>query len=177
MATATKELNGLDLDAMQTLVQTVTKDPSAADPLNDWSARVRWETGFRSKALVRDHTFVVDEPATLIGEDMAPNAAEYVLAAYGACLTTGMALNATKNGVKLRNVEVVVEGHLDNILTFFGMSDRGHPGFKEISVKAYIDADTDDATLKKIWHDTVASSPVGNTCVRNVVVRDEMVRV
>lgn len=177
MATATKQLNGLDLDAMQTLVQTVTKDPSAADPLNDWSARVRWETGFRSKALVRNHTFVVDEPATLIGEDKAPNAAEYVLAAYGACLTTGVALNATKGGVKLRNVEVVVEGHLDNILTFFGMSDRGHPGFKEISVKAYIDADTDEATLKKIWRDTVASSPVGNTLIGNVVVRDERVRV
>ncbi len=177
MATATKQLNGLDLDAMQTLVQTVTKDPTAADPLNDWSARVRWETGFRSKVLVRNHTFVVDEPATLVGEDKAPNAAEYVLAAYGACLTTGMALNATKNGIKLRNIEVIVEGHLDNILTFFGMSDRGHPGFKEIAVKAYIDADTDDATLKKVWRDTLASSPVGNTLVRNVVVRDEMVRV
>ncbi len=177
MATATRQLNGLDLDAMQTLVETVTKDPTAADPLNDWSARVRWETGFRSKALVRNHTFVVDEPATLIGEDLAPNAAEYVLAAYGACLTTGLALNATKNGVKLRNAEVIVDGTLDNILTFFGMSDRGHPGFKEISVKAYIDAEADDATLKKIWHDTVASSPIGNTCARSVVLRDEMVRV
>lgn len=177
MTTATKQLNGLDLEAMGTLVETVTKDPSAADPLNDWSARVRWETGFRSKALVRNHTFIVDEPATLIGEDLAPNAAEYVLAAYGACLTTGLALNATKSGVKLRNVEVVVEGSLDNILTFFGMSDRGHPGFKQISVKGYVDADTDDATLNKIWRETVASSPVGNTCVRNVVLRDELVRV
>ncbi|HZP96173.1 MAG TPA: OsmC family protein [Candidatus Limnocylindria bacterium] len=177
MATATQQLNGLDLDAMRTLVQTVTKDPAAADRLNDWSARVRWETGFRSKALVRDHTLVVDEPATLVGQDLAPNAAEYVLAAFGACLTTGMALNATKDGIRLRNVEVIVEGRLDNILTFFGMSDRGHPGFKEISVKAYIDADTDDATLKKVWRDTVASSPIGNTLVRNVVVHDEMVRV
>ena len=33
MATAITELNGLDLQAMQGLVETVTKDPSAADPL------------------------------------------------------------------------------------------------------------------------------------------------
>lgn len=174
--TIAKQLNGLDLDAMGTLVKTVQSDPAAADPFNDWGARVRWEGGFKSKALVRNHTFVIDEPATLIGEDAAPNAAEYVLAAYGACLNTGMALNATKNGVKLRNVEVVVEGHLDNILTFFGLSDRGHPGFKEIVVKAYIDADTDDATLEKIWRETVKNSPIGNTLTRNVVIRDEIVR-
>jgi uncharacterized OsmC-like protein len=176
MATVMKELNGLDLQALQGLVETVTKDPSAADPLNDWSARVRWDGGFRSQALVRDHTFTIDEPATLIGKDLAPNAAEYVLAAYGACLNTGLALNATKNGIKLRNAEVIVEGRLDNILTFFGMSKDGHPGFREITVKAYVDADADDDTLKKVWRETVASSPIGNTLVRDVVVHDELVR-
>lgn len=177
MATTTRELNGLDLQALQGLVETVTNDPSAADPFNDWSARVRWDGGFRSQALVRDHTFTIDEPATLVGKDLAPNAAEYVLAAYGACLNTGLALNATKRGIRLRNVEVIVEGRLDNILTFFGMSNDGHPGFTEITVKAYVDADTDEETLRAVWHDTVAHSPVGNTLVRDVVVRDELVRV
>ena len=177
MATAMKELNGLDLQALQGLVETVTKDPAAAEPFNDWSARVRWEGGFRSRALVRDHTFTIDEPATLVGKDLAPNAAEYVLAAYGACLNTGLALNATKHGIKLRNVEVIVEGRLDNILTFFGMSDDGHPGFREVTVRAYVDADSDEATLRKVWHETVAHSPVGNTLVRDVVVNDELVRV
>ena len=176
MTLAAKVLNGLDLEAMGALVRTVTNDPSAADPLNEWSARVRWETGFRSNVLVGNHRFVVDEPATLIGDDRAPNAAQYLLAAYGACLTTGLALNATKSGIRLRNMEIVVEGRLDNILTFFGMSDEGHPGFTDVSVKAYVDADTDDAALDAIWRDTLARSPIGNTLFRTVAVHDELVR-
>ena len=168
------ELNGLDLDALQGLVKTVQADPSAADPFNDWAARVTWKRGFKGQALVRNHTFVIDEPATLVGKDESPNAAEYLLAALGGCLSTGFALNATKRGIKVRNFEVIVEGHLDNILTFLGLSDRGHPGFREITVRAFIDADADDATVQAVWKETLASSPIGNTCTRPVVVKDEV---
>lgn len=171
------ELNGLDLASMQTLVQAIQTDPKSADPYNEWTARVRWKGGFRSQALVRDHTFLIDEPADLVGKDAAPNAAEYLLGAYGSCLTTGFVLNATKRGVKLRNLEVTVEGRIENILTFFGMSDEGHPGYREIVAKAYVDADTDDVTLQEIWRETVKSSPVGNSLTRSVVLRDEAVRV
>lgn len=168
------ELNGLDLDALQGLVKTVQADPSAADPFNDWAARVTWKGGFKGQALVRNHTFVIDEPATLVGKDESPNAAEYLLAAYGGCLSTGFALNATKRGLKVRNFEVIVEGHLDNILTFLGLSDRGHPGFKEIKVQAFIDADADDATVQAVWKETLAASPIGNTLIRPVVLTHEL---
>ena len=169
------ELNGLDIDALQGLVKTVQADPSAADPFNDWAARVTWKGGFKGQALVRNHTFVIDEPATLVGKDESPNAAEYLLAAYGACLSTGFALNATKRGVKVRNFEVVVEGRLDNILTFLGLSDRGHPGFKAIKVRAFIDADADDPTVRSIWQETLASSPIGHTLMRPVTLTDDLV--
>lgn len=170
-------LNGLDLDAMQTLVRTVQADASAAEPFNDWTARVRWLGGFKAQALVRDHTFLIDEPADLVGKNEAPNAAEYLLGAYGACLTTGFILNATKRGVKLRNLEVTIDGRIDNILTFLGLSDRGHPGYREIVARAYVDAETDDATLQDIWRETVAASPVGNSLTRTVAVRAEVARV
>ena len=171
------ELNGLDLGTMQALVQTIQTDPKAAEPYNEWSARVRWKGGFRSQALVRDHTFLVDEPADLVGKDAAPNAAEYLLGAYGSCLATGFVLNATKRGVTLRDLEVTVDGRIENILTFFGMSDDGHPGYREITARAYVDADTDDLTLQEIWRETVKSSPVGNSLTRSVVLRGEAVRV
>lgn len=170
------ELNGLDLDAMQGLVAAIQADPSAAQPFNEWGARVRWQGGFKSQALVRGHTFTIDEPSTLIGKDEAPNAAEYQLGTLGGCLATGLVLNATKRGVKLRNFEITLDGRLRNILTFFGMSDDGHPGFQEVVARAYIDADTDDATLADIWRETVKASPIGNTLTRNVVLRDEFVR-
>src|SRR5512140_1072595 len=110
---------------MQGLVAAIQKDPSTAQPFNEWGARVRWQGGFKSQALVRQHTFLIDEPATLIGKDEAPNAAEYRLA-------TGLVLNATKRGVKLRNFEITLDGRLLNILTFLGMSADGHPGFHEV---------------------------------------------
>ena len=171
------ELNGLDLGVMQALVQTIQADANAAEPFNEWTSRVRWMGGFKAQALVRNHAFLIDEPADLVGKNEAPNAAEYLLGAYGACLTTGFILNATKRGVKVRNFEVTVDGRIDNILTFLGLSDRGHPGYREIVARAYIDADTDDATLEAIWQETVASSPVGNSLTRPVVVRAEVAEV
>jgi uncharacterized OsmC-like protein len=175
MEATMSELNGLDLDALQGLVRTVQADPSAADPFNDWAARVTWKGGFKGQVLVRGHTFVIDEPATLVGKDESPNAAEYLLAAYGGCLSTGLALNATKRGITVRNFEVVVEGRLDNILTFLGLSDVGHAGFREIRVRAYIDADADDETVRAVWQETLASSPIGNTLARPVALTDELV--
>ena len=170
------QLNGLDLEEAQRLLQQLQQDPSAAQPLNQWGARFRWTGGFRGQALVRQHTFVVDEPATLVGGDGAPNAVEYVLGAFGGCLSVGFILNATKRGVSVRNLELALDGTIDNILTFFGFSNDGHPGFREIAVKAYIDADTDDATLQAIWAETLATSPVGNTLTRSVIVKPELVR-
>src|SRR5574341_515961 len=141
--------------SMQALVGTIQTDPSAAQPYNEWSARVRWKGGFRSQALVRDHTFLIDEPADLVGNDAAPNAAEYLLGAYGACLTTGFVLNATKRGVKLRALEITVDGLIDNILTFLGLSETGHSGYREIVAHAYVDAEADDETIRDIWRETV----------------------
>lgn len=170
-------LNGLDLNQVQELVQQIQADPDVAQPLNTWNARVRWLGGFKGQALIRNHTFVIDEPADLIGQDAAPNAVEYVLGALGACLTVGFVLNATKQGVTIRNLEVALEGNIDNILTFLGLSQQGHPGYREVAAKAYVDAEADQATLEQIWQETVATSPVGNTLARPVALRPEVVRV
>lgn len=170
-------LNGLDLNQVQELVQQIQADPEVAQPLNTWNARVRWLGGFKGQALIRNHTFVIDEPADLIGQDAAPNAVEYVLGALGACLTVGFVLNATKQGVTIRNLEVALEGNIDNILTFLGLSQQGHPGYREIAAKAYVDAEADQAILEQIWQETVATSPVGNTLARPVALRPEVVRV
>lgn len=171
------ELNGLDLDKVVGLAQQFQSDPDAAQPLNKWNARVRWLGGFKGEALIRNHTFVIDEPADLVGQDVAPNAVEYVLGALGACLTVGFVLNATKRGIPIRNLEIALEGDIDNILTFLGLSQEGHPGYKEIATKAYVDAEADEAVLTKIWQETVATSPVGNTLARAVTLRPELVRV
>lgn len=170
-------LNGLDVEALQQLVAQVQRDPEAARALNRWSARVRWLGGFKGRAYIREHSFLIDEPADLAGKDEAPNAVEYVLGALGACLTVGFVLNATKRGIPLRHLEIALEGEIDNILTFLGLSQEGHPGYREITVRAYVDTDADEGTLQAVWTETVATSPVGNTLARSVALRPILSRV
>jgi len=171
------ELNGLDLDQMMKLVQNAQEDPGSAQPLNAWNARVRRLGGFKGKALIRNHTFVMDEPADLVGKDEAPNSVEYLLGALGGCLTVGFVLNATKRGVSIRNLELTLESSIDNILIFLGLSQEGHSGFKEIAVKAYVDADADEETLQEIWQESIRSSPVGNSLSRAVIIKPAPIRV
>ncbi|MFP3190473.1 MAG: osmotically inducible protein OsmC, partial [Thermoproteota archaeon] len=77
-------------------------------------------------------------------------------------------LNATKRGVNIKNLEIALEGEIDNILVFLGISNEGHPGYRKVIAKAYVEADCDEKTLKEIWEETVRTSPVGNTLARNV---------
>src|SRR3990172_3245331 len=95
------ELNGINLQEIQEAFEAVAATPGASKGRKP--SRVRWLGGLKLKALVRNHTFLVDEPTHLTGEDEAPNAMEYVLGALGACYLTGFVLNASKRGIPVYN--------------------------------------------------------------------------
>ena len=171
---AVDELNGLNLSKLEELVKTVVEQREKAEELNVWKSRVKWVGGFRAKAYVRDHTFTIDEPADLAGVDTAPNAVEYVLSALGGCFTVGFILNATKRRVRVENLEISLEGRIDNILTFLGLSKEGHPGYREIKAKLFVRADADPKVIEEIWSETLETSPVGNTLSRNVKIIPEV---
>ncbi|MDJ0269059.1 MAG: OsmC family protein [Aigarchaeota archaeon] len=169
-----QQINGLDLAKLREIVELVSANRDKAEELNVWKARVRWLGGFRGRAYIRDHSFVVDEPADLAGVDTAPNAVEYVLAALGSCLMVGFILNATKKNVKIDNLEIALEGRIDNILTFLGLSREGHPGYREIKVKLYVKTSASQEEVEEIWRETFNTSPVGNTLTRNVSIIPEL---
>ena len=171
---STAELNGLSLTKLQELVQVVSKEPEKAEEMNKWSARVKWLGGFKSQAYVGDLAFVMDEPSILAGVNTAPNSVQYVVSALGGCYIVGFVLNATKKGVKVNDLEVALEGELDNILNFFGLSDKGHPGYREIKAKLFARTNADRNIVEEIWKDTIATSPVSNTLRRNVTVVPEI---
>jgi uncharacterized OsmC-like protein len=168
------ELNGLSLSKLEEIVKIVGAQKEKAEELNVWRARVKWVGGFRAKAYVRDHTFTIDEPADLAGVDTAPNAVEYVLSALGGCLTVGFILNATRRRVKVDDLEISLEGRIDNILTFLGLSKEGHPGYREIKAKLFVRANIDPRTIEEIWNETLETSPVGNTLAKNVKIIPEI---
>src|SRR5438093_1354187 len=72
-----------------------------------WSVRVRWTSGMQAKALVRNHSFLVGQPASFDTSDAAPNALEYVLTALGGCLAVGLQWRASRRGIEVRNLELV----------------------------------------------------------------------
>jgi len=168
-------INGIDADKLRELLKEAEKNPDLVSKINRWSARVRWlGEGFNFRSYVRNHSFLISEPSELGGPDTSPNAVEYVLSALGACYATGFVLNATKRGVRIRNLEIALEGEIDNILVFLGLSDQGHPGYRRIVAKAYIDAEADEKIIKEIWEETVRTSPVGNTLARQVEIIPEV---
>ena len=165
-------LNGINVEAFQDALQAVGAQPAAAHAPK--SARVRWLDGLKFKAYARNHTFTVDEPTHLTGDDLSPNSMEYVLGAYGACLATGFVVNATKRGISVRNLEVSVSSTQDNAFTFLGLSDEGHPGFDQVTAKLYVQADADEKTIQELWEHSVKTSPVANSLSRTVPLKCEV---
>ena len=99
---------------------------------------------------------------------------EYVLGALGACLATGFVLNASREGIEIYNMEVVLDSTQDNVFTFLGLGGEGHSGFDAITAKLFVQADTDEATLRRLWEQTVRTSPVGNSMIHVVPIQAEL---
>lgn len=167
------KLNGLGVEAIETALGRVAEKGKRTAPK---ASQVSWKSALQFKVQVRNHTFLVDEPTQLAGDDESPNAVEYVLGAYGACLATGFLWNATRRGITVRTIEVALNSTQNNAFTFVGLDppDQGHSGLEEISAKLYVQANTDEATIREIWDHTLKTSPVGNTLTHPVTIKAEL---
>ena len=166
------KINGLDIEETREAIKTVSAVEGATKAPK--KSRCKWLTGLKFRTYVRDHVFIVDEPAHLAGEDESPNSMEYVLGAYAACLATGFVLNASQKGIEIHNLEVAVDSTQDNVFTFLGLGGEGHAGFDTINAKLWVQADADEATLKDVWAKTVDTSPVHNSLARPVTINPEV---
>jgi uncharacterized OsmC-like protein len=159
-------LNGLHPEALEAVVESL-KDPGNLKEFSGpWRTRVIWDGGFRAKAHMRTHTIAFDEPAGLDTQDTAASAHEMLLSAAGACMMVGFVLNATREGVRIRNLEIAVEGNFENILKWAGLDDAGNPGYGGIKAKVFVQADADEDTLREIWKKAVDGSPVTQSITR-----------
>lgn len=167
-----EQLNGMAPAEIDAKLAVLAQHPEAAQAPK--RSRVRWINGLKAKVFIRDQTFVVDESPGMADEAEAPNAMEYVLGALGGCLATGFVFNATRQGVRVQNLEVSLESTQDNIFTFLGLASEGHPGFCDIRAKLYVQADATADTVRQIWEYTVRTSPVFNSLTRPVNVATDI---
>jgi uncharacterized OsmC-like protein len=175
--TTTKNMmHGVDLDVFNATVNAVKDDPKKGATI--WTATTKWKGGLKSEAKLRNFTLNFDEPEAVAGTDTSVSPHETVLACYGACLTVGISLNAALQGVKIKNIEIELEGYID-LPGFLGLAGveglKDLPGYHTVKAKVHIKSDASKDAIKKIYDRVVKYSPVGLTLSRPVDVKTELV--
>jgi uncharacterized OsmC-like protein len=118
----------------------------------------------------RQFTFTIDEPAGLGGTDQGANPVEFLLAAYAGCLNVMGHIVAKELGFALKSIRIEAEGDL-NPAKVFGHPTEDRPGYKQIRVNIYPDADTDENTLAK-WLEIIESRcPVNDNLINPTPVK------
>ena len=105
------------------------------------------------------HTFTVDEPAPLAGDDAAPNPVEYALGALISCQIVVYRLYAHNLGLTIENLEVSAEGDLD-VRGLFGADDSVRPGLSAVRVTVDITGPDSDEAYQDLQTTVDAHCPV-----------------
>lgn len=83
------------------------------------------------------HTFTVDEPAALGGDDVAASPVEYALAALVSCQVVVYRLYAENLGIQVDDVTIIADGHLD-VRGLFGIEHSIRSGFSSVDLDVQI---------------------------------------
>ena len=130
---------------------------------NDLTFKISGKSAAATKLNVnaRQFNLIVDEPATLGGEDAGPNPVEYLLAGYAGCLNVVVNLVAKELGVKIEKLDVNVSGNL-NPARFMGLSDEERAGFKSIDVDISLQSNADEETRKELFRLVEKRCPIND---------------
>lgn len=172
---AAASVNDVNLEAFSATMEAVKKDPR--NGATTWAVKTKWKGGFKTEAKLRGFSISFDEPEPVGGTDTTVSPHETVLACYGACLTVGLSLNSALKGIKLKSVEVELEGHID-LPGFLGLAGieglKDLPGYHTVNATVKIKSDAKKEEIEKIFDRVVKYSPVGLTLSRPVDVKTRL---
>jgi uncharacterized OsmC-like protein len=166
-------INGVNTEQMVGTMQAVRQDSTLA--AFRFRASNRWINGGHNRSTIksfygagaedrgRTAPFVVEaaEPPVLLGDDQAPNPAEFVLHALAACLTTSLVYHAAARGIHIESLESRLEGDLD-LQGFLGLSNDVRKGFRQIRAAFTVKSDAGKEQLEELTkfspvYDTIAN--------------------
>ncbi|MFN0153723.1 MAG: OsmC family protein [Gaiella sp.] len=159
--TANGVSNGVDTEQLFGTLDAIEAEPSLGK--FQFRARNRWIDGAHNRTTIRDFyganqedssradEFVIDagEPAILLGSDTGPNPAEFLLHALAACLTTSLVYVAAALGVRLIEVESMIEGDLD-VRGAPGPSGEHRNRFERIRVVIRVAGEAPEEKLREV---------------------------
>jgi uncharacterized OsmC-like protein len=168
MAEITKEkLNGIDTDGLKQVIGQISKDPSLGklkfQVTTTWKGTTKSETVVRGyeiggQQVKRVHTFVIDEPKELLGEDTSANPQEYLMGAMNACILNTYVIAAAMKGIRLEKLEMETEGELD-LRGFLGIDKKVIPGYKELKYKVRLKGNGTREQYEEVHKTVIATSP------------------
>src|SRR5579862_545667 len=182
MATAQKSitLNGVAVSELFSTIEAVKSTPSIAK--FKFRVRNQWEDGSRNHSTVTTlcganqemshpapFRLEADEPAILLGKDLAANPVEHLLHALASCLTTSMVYHAAARGIQIEQVESFFEGDLD-LHGFLDLNPDVRKGYQQIRVRFKVRADAPDGKLQEIVELGTRYSPVFDSLTNGVPV-------
>ena len=169
-------LNGVDVPTLFATLDAVKAQPDIAQ--FQFRARNEWISGTHNRSTIQGFygagqedtsrtqpfTFDADHPAVLVGSNNAPTAAEFLLHAIAACLTSGLANIAAVRGVQLHRVSSTVEGDID-LLGILGISGEVRNGYRQIRVSFEIEGDASPEQLAALVEQSRRRSAVYDVLV------------
>ena len=168
MGEITKEkLNGIDTETLKQVMGQISKDPSLGklkfQVTTTWKGTTKSETvvqGYQigGQQVKRVHTFVIDEPTELLGEDTAANPQEYLMGAMNACIINTYVIAAAMKGIRLEKVEMETEGELD-LRGFLGLDKKVIPGYHELKYKVRLKGNGTREQYEEVHKTVIATSP------------------
>jgi uncharacterized OsmC-like protein len=111
-----------------------------------------------------------DEPAALLGTDLAPNAAESVLHALSSCMGVTYAYNAAAMGIDIHSLNFEMDADT-SLLGFLELDKNVRPGLSDLRVKIKLDCSGTPEQIREL-HDKVArTSPILDTLRHPVAIQ------
>lgn len=179
-------VNGVDLDRLSGTIDAVTAEPALAR--FQFRAANHWIDGGHSRTTIKDfygagqedttrtEPFTVDsdEPPVLLGQNRAPNTAEFVLHALAACVSGTIAYHAAARGIALDSLETTIQGDLD-LRGFLGLDSSVRPGYEQIRVAITAAGDFDDDQFAELSR-LIRYSPVRDIVSNPVPVAIDVIR-
>lgn len=165
--TETKNLNGINTEALLGTIEAITKDP--AKGMTHWEATSYWRGGTRSDTRVRrcviggeeiakDFTIKTDEPLQLCGTNQHANPQETLFAALNSCMIVGYSACCAHQGIELEELRIETEGDID-LRGFLGIDPTVKPGYDQLRYTVHIKGNGTPEQFEKIHRTVMATSP------------------
>jgi len=166
-ATAPRVTNGIDLNALDQVVEAIGGDPAVG--VVGFRVSTEWGGQTRSRSTVesytiggndvpRSFTIDADEPLELLGTNRAPNPQELLMSAVNACMMVGYVAQAAVRGITLESCRIETSGELD-LRGFLGLSDEVPPGYRQINYTVHLKGDGTAEQFAEIHQAVMKTSP------------------